>query len=72
MAMDMLRTLGTNVEVYWWMRVMEPSKEAEIREETHWSDRSVVLPFNPKMVFRYAIFYTDLGLRDFGYDKKSA
>ena len=45
LAMDMLRTLGTNVEVDWSMRLMRPSKETEIGGQTHWSDRSVILPF---------------------------
>jgi hypothetical protein len=45
LAMDILRTLGTNVEVDWSMRLMKPSKEAEMGGDTHWSDRSVILPF---------------------------
>jgi hypothetical protein len=45
LAVDMLRTLGTNVDVDWSMRLMKPSKEAEIGGETHWSDTSVLLPF---------------------------
>ena len=44
-AVETLRTLGANVEVDWSLRVMKPSKEAEIGGHTHWSDRSVILPF---------------------------
>jgi hypothetical protein len=45
LAMDMLRNLGTNIEVDWYLGLMKPSKKAEMGGETHWSDRSVVLPF---------------------------
>jgi hypothetical protein len=35
MAVDMLRTLGTNVEVDWFMQLMKSSKKAEMGGETH-------------------------------------
>jgi hypothetical protein len=45
LAVSMLGTLGTKVEVDWSMHLMKPSKEAEEARETHWSNGSIILPF---------------------------
>lgn len=45
LAINMLRTLGTNIEVDWTGMTMKPSDKAFSSGNVHWAERSEPLPF---------------------------
>jgi hypothetical protein len=70
LAVDMLRNLATNVEVDWSLRLMKPSKRLRWEERLAGLIELLSCLSKVKMVFRYSIFYTDLGLRDSGHGQE--